>query len=88
MGRILSVIRAKSSLDCLPCDRVNLDYGNFGDYQDAGEHPAERPFERPPLPANRRDITEVPVGVLAQRLHTTETKEHNIPQNSGKVGCE
>ncbi len=63
MGRILSVIRAKSSLECLPCDRVNLDFGNFGDYQDAGEHPAERQFERPPLPANRRDLTEVPSSV-------------------------
>ena len=63
MGRILSVIRAKSSLECLPCDRVSLDYGNFGDYQDAGEHPAERPFEHPLMPSGKRHITEVPAGV-------------------------
>jgi hypothetical protein len=63
MGKILSVIRAKSSLECLPCDRVNLDYGNFGDYQDAGEHPAERPFEHPTGPAGERRIAEVPAGI-------------------------
>ena len=63
MGKILSVIRAKSSLECLPCDRVNLDYGNFGDYQDAGEHPAERPFEHPTVPTGKRSIAEVPAGV-------------------------
>jgi len=57
MGKILSVIRAKSSLECLPCDRVNLDYGNFGDYQDAGEHPAERPFEHPTAPRHNKLIT-------------------------------
>lgn len=63
MAKILSVIRANSSLECLPCDRVNLDYGSFGDYQDAGQHPAERPFEHPTVPTGRRYIAEVPSSI-------------------------
>ena len=40
-----------------------LTIGNFGDYQDAGEHPAERPFEHPTVPTGKRGIAEVPAGV-------------------------
>ena len=63
MGKFCRSIGTKSSLECLPCDRVNLDFGNFGDYQDAGEHPAERPFEHPTVPTGKRAIAEVPAGV-------------------------
>jgi hypothetical protein len=58
MGRILSVIRQKSDLKCLPCDRVNLDFGNFGDYQDNDQQPPERPFEHPCLSALRKRVPE------------------------------
>lgn len=63
MGGLLKVIDSNTSLKCLPCDRVNLDYGHFGEYQDADEHPAQEPFERPPLSANRKRIPEMPTSV-------------------------
>jgi hypothetical protein len=42
---------------------VNLEYGQFSEYQDSDEHPAERPFERPPLKTTRKRIDEIPSGV-------------------------
>jgi len=58
MGRILSVIRKKSSLECLPCDRLNLDFGNYGEYQDNDQQPPERPFEHPCLSTLRKRVPE------------------------------
>jgi hypothetical protein len=63
MYKVLSIIREQSSLDCLPCDRVSLDYGQFTEYQDSDEHPAERPFEHPALKASRKRIDEIPLCV-------------------------
>jgi hypothetical protein len=63
MGGLLRVIGENTSLKCLPCDRVNLDYGQFAEYQDAEEHPAQEPFERPRLPASKKAIAEIPVTV-------------------------
>jgi hypothetical protein len=44
MGGLLKIIAENTSLRCLPCDRINLDYGQFAEYQDSNEHPAQEPF--------------------------------------------
>ena len=36
----------------------------------------------------RDDIYAAAAGVLVQRLHTTEKKENDSPQNSDEIGCE
>jgi hypothetical protein len=58
MQRILSIIR-REGLQCLPCDRVNLDIERFAEYRDSDEHPAEIPFERPGLSTDKKKIVEV-----------------------------
>ncbi len=63
MAGLLSVIQKNTSFRCLPCDRVNLDYGQFGEYQDADSHPAQEPFERPALRANMKTVEEIPATV-------------------------
>jgi hypothetical protein len=63
MRGVLSIIQEKTSLKCLPCDRINLDYGQFSEYQDSDEHPAEEPFERPALVSAKRRVEEAPSSV-------------------------
>lgn len=58
MGGILSVIRQAGFDHILPCERVNLDYDRFTEYQDSNEHTAEEPFERPALDENKRQVAE------------------------------
>lgn len=63
MGGVLSLIQEKSDLTCLPCERVNLDYGQFAEYRDSYEHPAEQPFERPKFKAVKRKVEEIPATI-------------------------
>ena len=55
--RILSIIK-QEGINCLPCDRVNLDIERFAEYRDSDEHPAEIPFERPLLSTSKKRIIE------------------------------
>lgn len=56
--KILSFLE-KEGFDCLPCERVNLDFDKFREYRDSDEHPAEKPFEDPPLPDYRIEVGEI-----------------------------
>lgn len=58
MKRILSIIKHEG-LQCLPCERINLDIEHFIEYQDSDEHPADIQFERPPLATNRKKINKI-----------------------------
>ena len=62
MPGILAIINESGSehFKCLPCDRVNLDFGQFAEYQDSDEHPAEEPFERPRLQAAKKRVRDLP----------------------------
>lgn len=55
MKHILDIVK-HAGIDCLACDRVNLDIARFAEYRDSDEHPAEALFERPPLPGNRKRV--------------------------------
>jgi len=60
MEHILEIIQSESQgIKYLPCERLNLDYEQFSEYQDSDEHPAECPFERPRLPRAKKRICEV-----------------------------
>lgn len=54
---ILSILNDED-LDCLPCDRVNLDIERFTEYRDSDEHPAEALFENP-LPTKNKIEVEI-----------------------------
>jgi hypothetical protein len=58
-AHVLGVLKDKG-LDCLPCDRVNLDYERFAEYRDAEEHPADTPFENPPLETAKKQLSPAP----------------------------
>ena len=60
MGRLLEIIDRNTSLKCLACNRLNLDYGQFAEYQDADEPPPQEAFERPTLPTSKKAIGEIP----------------------------
>jgi len=45
-------------VQCLSCERLNLDRESFVDYRDSDEHPAEVAFERPPMRTSRRRVAE------------------------------
>lgn len=57
MGRLISIIE-KAGIDCLPCERVNLDYERFTEYEDTDENPADVIFERP-TPTKDKHKTEI-----------------------------
>jgi len=57
--RVLSIIKCESKgFECLPCERLNLDIERFSEYRDSDEHPAETPFENPPLKTSKKAIVE------------------------------
>lgn len=56
--RILSIIRNESEFQCLPCDRINLDIERFSEYRDSDEHPAQEPFESPPIHTSKKAVKE------------------------------
>jgi hypothetical protein len=61
-AHVLGVLKHEG-LDCLPCDRVNLDYERFAEYCDAEEHPADTPFENPPLETAKKKLSPAPAQV-------------------------
>jgi len=66
MKPIVSVINEairKAGAECLPCDRVNLDYERHGEYRDSDEHRANEVFENPPPTSRIRVLPEVGPGI-------------------------
>lgn len=50
MRAIVKVIHEdirQEDAECLPCDRIYLDYDRHREYLESEEHPAEDPFENP-----------------------------------------
>ncbi len=58
MNRVLSIMKDEG-FQCLPCVPLNLDVERFQEYRDSDEHPAETPFERPPLITARKRVEEL-----------------------------
>lgn len=58
MNKILSIIK-KEGLQCLPCERINLDFERFYEYRESDEHPAEALFERPIPSSLKHKVNEV-----------------------------
>lgn len=62
--RILAIIKQEAKgFECLPCERINLDIERFSEYRDSDEHPAESPFEFPPLKTGKKEVIEILSGV-------------------------
>jgi hypothetical protein len=59
MAGILSIVKGLN-IECLSSEAFNLDYERFAEYRDAEEHPAQEPFETPPLTDGRRRLSPVP----------------------------
>lgn len=62
MSRIIDVINGED-FHCLPCVPLNLDVERFSEYRDSDEHPAEAPFERPPLAKAKKTVDECGQGI-------------------------
>ncbi len=45
--RVINEAIRHADAECLPCDRVNLDYDRHAEYLDSDEHRAEDLFENP-----------------------------------------
>jgi len=56
MEGILSILKKTCAFKCLPCNKINLDYHIFEEYQDIDERPAEIPFERPQLDSQKKVV--------------------------------
>lgn len=62
MKAIVAVINEairEADAECLPCDRVNLDYDRHREYLDSDEHRAEELFENPPPRASAVPTTHI-----------------------------
>ncbi len=57
MNHVLKIISGEG-FRCLACVPQNLDAERFSEYRDADEHPAEAPFERPPLAKAKKRVEE------------------------------
>ncbi len=62
MAGILSIVKGMN-IECLSSEAFNLDYERFAEYRDAEEHPAQEPFETPPLADGSKRLTPVPSDV-------------------------
>lgn len=50
MDRIIDIINdtiGQDGIECLPCERINLDYERYSEYRDSSEHKASDLFEHP-----------------------------------------
>ncbi len=62
MKRILSIME-KEGLQCLPCERISLDFERFVEYRDSDEHPVDTFFERPRLSTPKKKIHQPDEGI-------------------------
>lgn len=56
--KIISILK-NEGLNCLPCEKINLDIDRYFEYRDSEEHPGDEPFENPPLKLNKKPIKEI-----------------------------
>jgi hypothetical protein len=56
---VINEVIRPGGAECLPCDRVNLDYARHGEYLDSEEHRATELFEHPPPDSQSIPIKEV-----------------------------
>lgn len=62
MKKVLSVL-ADHKLNCLPCERINLDWGQNGEYKDSNERLADIPFEQNAHVSNQINVESRPDAV-------------------------